>query len=90
MRQVILLLLISLLLALGGLGVFFWAVVTGNYQGLDGILLVLVSLLVALIFSGVSFSLFRSPALQSLVQPLQLQESPDGNQKAPAHPQQKD
>jgi len=65
-RQVVLLTLLSLLLALASLGVFAWALLSGNWQGLDGLLLILVSLLLAVVFFGVTLALLRSQPLRAL------------------------
>lgn len=66
MRQVVLLTLLSFLLALASLGVFAWALLSGGWQGLDGLLLMLVSLLLAVVFFGVTLALLRSQPLQAL------------------------
>ncbi len=66
MRQVVLLTLLTLLLALASLGVFGWTVLSGNWHGLDGLLLILVSLLLAVVFFGVALTFLRSQPLRAL------------------------
>lgn len=65
MRELMLLTVLCLLLALGSLGIFVWTLVTGNYRGLDGMLLILTSLLFAIVFFGVGLSLLHSGAAAS-------------------------
>lgn len=82
MWELILLLLLCLLLALGSLGVVVWAIVRGEFSGLDGILQILVALFSAAIFSGVGLSLLRSEPIRALIQPRTAGAS-DGAKTAP-------
>jgi hypothetical protein len=88
MKEIIMLNIVCLVLALGALGVAVWAVLSGQLfeTGVDGLFLVLVCLLLAVIFSIIPLQAIRKGLLRELLR----QRQPKTSEKAGEQEEQKE